>query len=249
MKKISINKKYELNFINLTPKEVKAILLALFKEDLTELTPKCKMLAQIIYNENFTLSQKRRMAKKQETQNLELSTMSYPQCEQNEQNEQIPLNNPPKGLIKIINNNNTHTRENYINIFKQHLNESGRVRERSEEEREPYKKALESFFKEYSSMFDQKRRDALIEIIDTIIEAREQVQTQKGLCFKSRVLTLGDIAKLVVDIEEKNIRPILNYLNFPPNPIKNRPYYILSCLINNSETKRGEKFKIKGERT
>lgn len=245
--KLSIDKrKYTRTFVDLSPEEVKEVLLALLRDDLSHLNPTLKMLAQIIYNENFTLRETRRKARTQNAEVIHISTKSYPHFEQNEQNEQNPLNNPP-GLIKNINNNKyTSAREG--NVFNKHLNTSERVPVRSDEERRFYIEGLKDIFELYTLKKGEKesdhpeyakRKEALLEVIDTLIEAREQAESVKGLKFKGRTLKPEDLARITIDIVEENIKPVLNYLNFPVNQIRNRPYYILSCLINNSDIRRG----------
>ena len=69
MKSIAINKKYFFNFIDLSPEETKKIIISLLSEDLSNLNGNSKVLAQVIYNDNFIISNKRKKAIKKRWEN------------------------------------------------------------------------------------------------------------------------------------------------------------------------------------
>ena len=69
MKCIAINKKYLFSFIELSSEETKKIIISLLNEDLSNLNGNSKVLAQVIYNDNFIISNKRKKAIKKRWQN------------------------------------------------------------------------------------------------------------------------------------------------------------------------------------
>ncbi len=69
MKSIAINKKYLFSFIELSSEETKKIIISLLNEDLSNLNGNSKVLAQVIYNDNFIISNKRKKAIKKRWQN------------------------------------------------------------------------------------------------------------------------------------------------------------------------------------
>lgn len=224
MKKISIDKKYLTTIQDLTSKEVKEILISLLSEQINCLNGKARILAQIIYNENFIISESRKRIKKSE---------SYPHFLQNSQNLQ---NSPHTPLLRTDNNINyinNQVGQETTNIFHLHKSECKRVAFKSESERLSFKQLLKPLFEESCVIFNDsdKTYNILIEIIDTLIEAKEEAQLNSEFKFKSNKLNETDIFKLTYFIDLDLLNGLVKLLANKSN-IANRPYYILSSLIN-----------------
>ncbi len=252
MKKISINKKYALNLEGLQAEEVKNIVLALLKEDFTGLKSEVKMLAEIIYADNINLSNQRKLARLGSSNTL----ISYPQQtsypqQQNEQNAQNKQTFPPTSpLSRLTSNKNIINQEapvgsapldKDLNCFNQHLDKCGRVRERTDEERELLNKVFANIFEDISKSLKANdeivlKNVCLIEVIDTVIELMEVFETQKTVKFGRWRITKESIARLLISITYEDIYPLLRQLSYRTD-LRNRPYYILSVLIQIMKSK------------
>ena len=100
--------------------------------------------------------------------------------------------------------------------------------------------------------YHEKYKDAMLEIIDTIIEMYDKVNADKRFRFGKIYIYKEDINRLVLDLTYDEIEPLLKQLAYrnpddvmykftksKPAEIKNHPYYILTGLLKNSS--KGEK--------
>lgn len=261
MKKISIDKKYYFNFVNLPPEEVKNIILSLLGENMQNLTEGSKMLAQIIYNDNSSISSLRKETAEKRWKSY--PQKSYPHSMQTMQNMQtLPPTSPNSRLINnknnIINQEAPTTardsQEKGKNCFSPHSDFCSRVPVRTEEERKPFLDMFTVIMHEIQ--YHEKYKDAMLEIIDTIIEMYDKVNADKRFRFGKIYIYKEDINRLVLDLTYDEIEPLLKQLAYrnpddvmykftkgKPAEIKNHPYYILTGLLKNSS--KGEKAWVK----
>lgn len=124
-------------------------------------------------------------------------------------------------VIKLVHKKNK-------NIFSEYnsARTRERVKERTAEERQPYI----NFYKEFFDLAYDKWQDTGLEIIDTIIEAKEQSMSEERLTFKQKKYDLKTLSELLACIDVERFRKIVTQLVFNED-IKNRPIYILGCLI------------------
>ena len=116
-----------------------------------------------------------------------------------------------------------------INCFESYdiTHTCARVPEKSQEERHPYL----SYYKEF---FDWQFGDTIwrqlgLEIVDTMVEAKQQAQTEEGLKFNQKRYFLYDICQMFAKVDCDHFRSIITQLRFNEE-IRNRPTYILGCL-------------------
>lgn len=121
-------------------------------------------------------------------------------------------------VFKLVNKENNNI---------SHEGAGARVRERDEKERQPYLLLFEDYF---SQCFTPEWREAGLEIIDTMIEAREQALSE-GLKFNHRTYSDTDVVKVITQIPLDAFRSTAKQIKLNQE-IKNRPYYILGCLVN-----------------
>ncbi len=101
-----------------------------------------------------------------------------------------------------------------------------RVRERTQKEREPYLKFYSDYF--YEWLVDPWKSIGY-EVVDTMIEAHEQA-TVFGLKFDHKVITGKEFVKIISNVDVEQFRSIATQIRFNED-IKNRPYYILGCIM------------------
>ncbi|MBQ8424437.1 MAG: hypothetical protein IJX17_08945 [Clostridia bacterium] len=116
-----------------------------------------------------------------------------------------------------------------INCFESYdiTHTCARVPEKSQEERWPYL----SYYKEF---FDWQFGDTIwrqlgLEIVDTMVEAKQQAETEEGLKFNQKRYFLYDICQMFAKVDCDHFRSIITQLRFN-DEIRNRPTYILGCL-------------------
>lgn len=107
------------------------------------------------------------------------------------------------------------------------LNACVRVRERTQSEREPFIERFKQFFIYHPN---DKFKDAGYELIDTVIEASEQAETEKGLIFKQKRFDKQKFKDACTNLTINQFENIVNQLVFNEE-IKNRPAYILGCVV------------------
>ncbi len=265
MNKISIDKKYYFNFIDISAEEVKKILLSLLEENFDNLNDSSKMLAKIIYSDNFNISSLRKKAINSRWESY--PQKSYPQSIQNIQTIQNIQPSPPTSPTSrlIINKNNKINQEagtqdenlatKHRNCFSSHLEDCLRVPIRSDEERKPFVDMFTVIMDEIK--YHKAYQVAMYEIIDTIIEMYDKVKADKRFRFGKIYIYQEDITKIVLGLTYSDLEPLLKQLAYrntdesiytltksKPTTIKNHPYYILSSLLKNlskGELKNGEK--------
>ena len=130
-----------------------------------------------------------------------------------------------------------------INIFEDYINAGAcaRVPVKSDEERSVYLKHYQEFF-DYNR--SGKFYDAALEVIDTIIEAREQTTRDKGLIFKSKKYSFTEFLTQVSQIDCDRFRGIISQITFNEE-INHRAVYILGCILqpsNNDKVMTQEEF-------
>lgn len=101
-----------------------------------------------------------------------------------------------------------------------------RVRERTQKEREPYLKFYSDYF--YEWLVDPWKSIGY-EVVDTMIEAHEQA-TVFGLKFDHKIITGKEFVKIISNVDIEQFRSIATQIRFNED-IKNRPYYILGCIM------------------
>ena len=101
-----------------------------------------------------------------------------------------------------------------------------RVRERTQKEREPYLKFYSDYF--YEWLIDPWKSIGY-EVVDTMIEAHEQA-TVFGLKFDHKIITGKEFVKIISNVDVEQFRSIATQIRFNED-IKNRPYYILGCIM------------------
>ena len=108
-----------------------------------------------------------------------------------------------------------------------HTHEGERVSYKTKEEREEYLVLFKDAFDTLTGSF----KDAGLEIIDTLLEAREIACTFEGLKFNHKSIGKISFDEMVKHLESEKFREIAGQLALNAE-IKNRPYYILGCLVN-----------------
>ena len=101
-----------------------------------------------------------------------------------------------------------------------------RVRERTQKEREPYLKFYSDYFYEW---LIEPWKSIGYEVVDTMIEAHEQA-TVFGLKFDHKIITGKEFVKIISNVDVEQFRSIATQIRFNED-IKNRPYYILGCIM------------------
>lgn len=160
--------------------------------------------------------------------NENLEKPNKTQENQNEPNQNLNVNvndsvNVNENDIKLVN------KIKKINYFESYdiTHACVRVSEKSQEERQPYL----NYYKEF---FDWQFGDTIwrklgLEIIDTMIEAKEQAQTEEGLKFNQKRYLFINICQMFAKVDCDHFRSIITQLRFNEE-IKNRPTYILGCI-------------------
>jgi len=116
-------------------------------------------------------------------------------------------------------------KKNKFNNERQEDN-SGRVRERTQKERQPY---LDFYKDHFNWCFSDELMAVSYEIVDTMIEAREQAIVN-GLKFNHRTIGGKEFTSIIANINADQFRSIVAQLRWN-NEIINRPYYILGCIM------------------
>lgn len=112
-----------------------------------------------------------------------------------------------------------------------------RVPEKTKEERIPYF----NYFREIFDMpLDDNWKRIGLEIVDTMIEAKVQAQSEEGLRFNQKVYCLNDIYQMFSKIDCEHFRSIMTQLRFNPE-IEYRPIYIFGCLVKASNVKKNKR--------
>lgn len=108
-----------------------------------------------------------------------------------------------------------------------------RVRERTKKEREPYLKFYSDYF---CNWLVDPWKSIGYEIVDTMIEAHEQANIF-GLKFDHRTIAGKEFIKIITNVDVEQFRSIATQIRFNKD-IKNRPYYILGCIVSAARDKR-----------
>lgn len=163
-------------------------------------------------------------------QNLEKPTKTQENLTEQTQNLNVNVNDNVNDIKLVKNNLN-----NKINVF----NTYACVREiepKTKSERQPFLDYYKEFFDWcYSDDF----RKVAYEIIDTMIEAKNQASSEKGLTFNSVHYDEKMFIELLTRVDVEKFRTIVTQIKFNTK-IKSRPHYILGSIIqsSNSETKQ-----------
>lgn len=121
--------------------------------------------------------------------------------------------------------------KNKFNIEYQEV--CGRVRERTQKEREPYLKFYSDYFYEW---LIEPWKSTGYEVVDTMIEAHEQA-TYFGLKFDHKVITVKEFVHILSNVDVEQFRAIATQIRYKED-IQNRPYYILGCIMSASRDRR-----------
>lgn len=121
-----------------------------------------------------------------------------------------------------------------INCFESYdiTHACARVPKKTQEERQPYLHYYREFFDFYST--DTIWRQIGLEIVDTMIEAKEQAQSEEGLKFNRQKYNLTSFVMMLSKIDCDHFRSIITQLKFNEE-IRNRPTYILGCIESASQ--------------
>lgn len=169
-------------------------------------------------------NQNARKHPKEESENNLENNLKQPKTSENNLYDNVNVNDNVND-IQLVNNKNKF--ENF-----ELLNACVRVRERNTEEREPYIEKYKQFFVYHSK---DKFADAGYELIDTIIEASEQAETEKGLTFKQKHYDKQSFDTVIRKLSTNQFENIVSQLVFNQE-IENRPAYIIGCLIENGRS-------------
>ena len=176
------------------------------------------------------------------TNNLEQSQVEPSQNLNKDMDMDIDLD-----IDKNLDKNFELVNKNKFNI--EYQESCGRVRERTAQERKPY---LDFYKEHFEFCFSEDFKAISYEVIDTMIEAREQALIN-GLKFDHKTIGGKEFAKIVANINVDQFRSIVTQLRFNTE-IANRPYYILGCIMYASADKTKvvskeemEKFMLKME--
>lgn len=133
--------------------------------------------------------------------------------------------------VKLVN------KINKINCFESyditHAYAHERVPKRTQEERQPFLSYYREFF---DYCYSDTWKDIGYEIIDTMIEAKEQSQSENGLKFNQKKYDLYNFSNMISKVDCDHFRSIVAQLKFNEE-IKNRPIYILGCIEKASADK------------
>lgn len=111
------------------------------------------------------------------------------------------------------------------------------VRERTEEERKPFKDFYNDDIFQYG--LSENRLKVANEIIDTMLEALEQSDTPEGLRFKLKQYNAISLLEKFSKVDAYGFGKIITHLaSGDVTEIENRAVYILSSLLINAEDKR-----------
>ena len=125
-------------------------------------------------------------------------------------------------------------KENKINIFDSYERAGAceRVPQRTVEERKPYL----TYYRDYFDWcFSDHLKNVGLEIIDTMIEAKEQALAEKGLQFKQKKYNFHSFVSIVGKVDCDKFRSIITQVAFNEE-IEHRPIYILGCIITAAES-------------
>lgn len=177
-------------------------------------------------------------------QNLDIQNENLEKPSETQQNLEEPNHNlNVNDNVNVIDNVNDNVNDIELvkknkkikkNIFEDY--DSARVCERvpirSDVERAPYIRHYAEFF---DYCFSDKFRDAAYEVIDTLIEAKEQSKSEEGLKFYHEVYDFYTYIDKMSHIDCDKFRSILTQIALNET-IEYRPIYILGCLLTASET-------------
>ena len=150
---------------------------------------------------------------------------------QNKPNHNLNVNVNVNDSVNVDENENDLKLVNKIkkiNCFESYdiAGACARVPERSQEERWPYLCYYKEFFDWH---FADEWKNLGYEIVDTMVEAKEQANTDEGLKFNQKRYFLYDICQMFAKVDCDHFRSIITQLKFN-DEIKNRPLYILGCI-------------------
>ena len=171
----------------------------------------------------------------------EIKNLEKPSITQDNQNE------PTQNLNVNVNvNDSVNVNENEIKLVNKikkincfesyditHAHAQERVPERTQEERRPFLNYYKEFF---DFCFSDIWKNVGYEIVDTIIEAKEQAQSEDGLKFNQQKYNLYTFSSMISKINCDHFRSIVTQLKFNEE-INNRPAYILGCIEKASADK------------
>lgn len=177
---------------------------------------------------------------KKETQGNQETQQNLEKPDKTQQNQTEPTQN-----LNVNDNVNVNVSENVnidklvknsanANIFDNYTNAGacGRVKERSIQERRLFIDLYQEFF---DWCYVDKFKEIAFEIIDTMIEAREQAMVNKTLRFNHHKYSFKDMVDIVAKIDCDKFRSIITQLAYNEE-INHRPLYILGCIIKASES-------------
>lgn len=209
---------------------------------------KCGQLPQVNQtNDKITRDQSEPTNKiNSSCEQFEPSLTSYPQnfekvihnLNKIEQNEQKGTKGNKINSLKerkVINNK-------YINIFSTCMEEADRVPIQPDEDREIYYKFFDNVCNGGLWTLTGDWKEALYEVIDTLIEAFKQAEEPEGLKFRQKTYYKAELTDVYLNIPEKRLFSLLNSLVVKKD-IKNRPFYILGAIVKASEEKLRKEVK------
>lgn len=169
-----------------------------------------------------------------ESENLEKPRITQQNLDKPTQNLNVNVNDNDNVNVNV--NDFELVKKQKINIFEDYINAGAcvRVPVKSDKEREVYLKHYHEFFDYYKT---GNYYEAALEIIDTIIEARNQTSTDKGLIFKSKKYSFTGFLTQVSQIDCNRFRGIISQL-VHNEEIEHRAVYILGCILQPSNTDR-----------
>lgn len=189
-------------------------------------------------NDNPTISQEKPNDNPQETQSITQVKANNKANKNLDIDEDIDMNKDIDMDFKLVNKNK--------NIFEDYESSHAcaRVSEKTDQQRLPY---LHHFKDYFDWCFSENFKNIGLEIIDTIIEAKEQSKTEKGLLFNSKRYTEKDFIQEIIKVDNDKFRSIVSQLAFKQE-IQNRPLYILGCVLMAASDPRAKVTKEQFER-
>ena len=118
-----------------------------------------------------------------------------------------------------------------------------RVPIKTQNERQPF---IDFFDKYFKYCFNEELKSSAYEVIDTILEAFYQANTKECLKYSQKVIDNKSFCKTLVNLDSDKFEDIVSQVTFNAT-IRNRPSYILSCILEagNTPTSQNNSMKTK----
>lgn len=203
------------------------------------------------------INENKNLEKPSETQsNLEKPSLTQEKPKITQQNLDKPSNNLEKPsdnpYVNVYDNDIDNVDDNLVSykniknyIFSDYARTHAckRVSEKTEKERQPF---IDFFDKYFKYCFNEELKSSAYEVIDTILEAFYQANTKECLKYSQKVIDNESFCKTLVNLDSDKFEEIVSQVTFNAT-IRNRPSYILSCILEagNTPTSQNNSMKTK----